>query len=829
MKFHNVVAEEPNAQQQKLMEMAVSRPDRYLFEYECYDLFKTVGMNLPPYKYFPLSQIEEIPSFMKADKKYVYKCQIPGVLHKTDIGGVKLFVTQSTAVADAREFASKLQKDHQLDGILVVEMANFHTKTPSHGEILLSALIDPAFGPVVCFGLGGTTVEQMKEFMPESLLFIPCFVDLQSSVEWRTRIENLPLSQYLLGRVRGIPQQVNSLDDILEPISSLQKLILTHLSNQHIIEELEINPCVVDRESGKIVALDGVVKIALNQDSKQFSAQKYQKSLKPLYKTGLFFAPRSVVLAGVSSKVLTNPCTVVLQKLLEMQKTHQIELYCVHPAAEELFGVKCYKSFSDLRKVVNKVDLFVCGVAATAAHEMLLEVIETGFCQNSFVLSAGFGETEKGKELERDLRQKLGQQLQKMDFVQQEENKTYPLLNGANTLGYLWKDLINTVFVSSKKSSSYDLQNKLIETKQSNIALLCQSGAFMITRLSDMANRCSPVFSMSVGNQIDMSNVDFLEWLLQEDSFEQFVKKTGSNAEDYKTLRQIDEQKKQISVYSMYIEGLNPTDGARLIRLIQKARSLGKQVIIYKTGRTKQGAHAAAGHTASLSGSYDMFLQLIETSGAILCDSIEEFEDTTYLAANFSQKLIDRNRKFTVGVLTNAGFEKCCYADHLFIKKNSTNYLELPSFSDEKNQLIQIFDKYKLSAVIDLDQIIDTTPTIPDLGYYEFASILAKSNNIQCIMVSPVPETHMINTVTGEVAQVVGRDYETDEGSFPKLMKKLVQETEKPIICTIESGWKFDPLRQYLAEQGVAVFSQADRAARALNNVVKGLIGWTGK
>ena len=100
-------------------------------------------------------------------------------------------------------------------------MAQFHTKTPSQGEILLSALVDSAFGPVVCFGLGGTTVEQMKEFMPDSILFIPCFVNVFTSVEWRTRIENLPVSQYLLGKVRGVEKQVNTLEDILKPIDSL--------------------------------------------------------------------------------------------------------------------------------------------------------------------------------------------------------------------------------------------------------------------------------------------------------------------------------------------------------------------------------------------------------------------------------------------------------------------------------------------------------------------------------------------------------------------------------------------------------------------------------
>jgi len=77
-----------------------------------------------------------------------------------------------------------------------------------------------------------------------------------------------------------------------------------------------------------------------------------------------------------------------------------------------------------------------------------------------------------------------------------------------------------------------------------------------------------------------------------------------------------------------------------------------------------------------------MFKQLLGTSGAVLCDSLEEFEDTTYLAANFATKhfSVPKDQKCKIGILTNAGFEKCCYADHLFLKENSQNYLELPQF-----------------------------------------------------------------------------------------------------------------------------------------------------
>lgn len=49
----------------------------------------------------------------------------------------------------------------------------------------------------------------------------------------------------------------------------------------------------------------------------------------------------------------------------------------------------------------------------------------------------------------------------------------------------------------------------------------------------------------------------------------------------------------------------------------------------------------------------------------------------------------------------------------------------------------------------------------------------------------------MMSSVTGETAKLVGRDFMTEEDSYPKLMIKLSHETTKPIICVIESGWKY--------------------------------------
>ncbi len=57
--------------------------------------------------------------------------------------------------------------------------------------------------------------------------------------------------------------------------------------------------------------------------------------------------------------------------------------------------------------------------------------------------------------------------------------------------------------------------------------------------------------------------------------------------------------------------------------------------------------------------------------------------------------------------------------------------------------------------------------------------ILADSNDIDVLVCSPVPETHVMSTLTGDLGKLVGRDFkeEEEDKSFPKLMVKLSKET----------------------------------------------------
>ena len=74
---------------------------------------------------------------------------------------------------------------------------------------------------------------------------------------------------------------------------------------------------------------------------------------------------------------------------------------------------------------------------------------------------------------------------------------------------------------------------------------------------------------------MDLSVTDFFEHLLNEEG---------------------------ISSYGLYIEGLNPGDGIRLMKLVEGAQEKGKFVVVYKAGRTEAGMTAAKGHTAAMAG-----------------------------------------------------------------------------------------------------------------------------------------------------------------------------------------------------------------------------------
>lgn len=298
-------------------------------------------------------------------------------------------------------------------------------------------------------------------------------------------------------------------------------------------------------------------------------------------------------------------------------------------------------------------------------------------------------------------------------------------------------------------------------------------------------------------------------------------------------ITQVNESKRDIDVIGIYSEGLLPYEGIRLMNLVARAREMGKVVVVYKAGRSKEGSDAVAGHTAALAGSYDQFYDLLDMAGACVADTIDSFEDAVLI----SSFLIDRLRKLPKLVLSqqflsvsgqsNAGFERCGMADHLFHRKDSNRYLKLPDFDEAASKkLHECFIKYKLGAVIDVQQILDTTALIPDAAYAEIAGIMMGSGCVNAAILSMTPEVQTVHTLSGEFGAKYGEDCEHDENSVIQRYIKLFKEGPQiPWVMNIGGGFKYNVARELMFANGIPVFHNCDRGCRGLVNVLRAWVG----
>jgi acetyltransferase len=171
----------------------------------------------------------------------VLKLHSETITHKTDVGGVQLNLVDANTVRNAfasieSSVAAKVGAEHFL-GVTVQPMS----KVEGY-ELILGSSIDPQFGPVLLFGLGGQLVEVFKD---RALGLPPLTATLARRMMEKTKIFTA------LKGVRGRnPVDLSIVERLLVRFSEL-------VTEQRWIKELDINPLMAAPE--KIIALDARV------------------------------------------------------------------------------------------------------------------------------------------------------------------------------------------------------------------------------------------------------------------------------------------------------------------------------------------------------------------------------------------------------------------------------------------------------------------------------------------------------------------------------------------------------------------------------------------
>ncbi len=169
----------------------------------------------------------------------VLKIVSPDILHKSDLGGIALnLATEAelrTAVERMRERIAKAMPDAVIKGFLVQKMA------PDGLEVIVGMQRDPAFGPLMMFGLGGVYVELFKD--------VGFGVAPMTRSQVEAMISATKAGQLLAGYRGGLAYDV---DAVIDAIGRLSQMALDHPT----IAEAEINPLLVLPKGSGALALD---------------------------------------------------------------------------------------------------------------------------------------------------------------------------------------------------------------------------------------------------------------------------------------------------------------------------------------------------------------------------------------------------------------------------------------------------------------------------------------------------------------------------------------------------------------------------------------------
>ena len=167
------------------------------------------------------------------------KIASPGIIHKSDAGGVKVGLKSNEEVRAAfktiTDNAKKYNPHAEIKGVLIQEMVK------SAKEIILGAKQDPLFGPLIMFGLGGIYVEILKD-----VVFRLAPIDEHEAAKM---VESIKTVKLLKG-VRG--EKPSDLKAVVDSLQRLSQLIVDFPE----IEEFDMNPLLVLEEGRGARAVD---------------------------------------------------------------------------------------------------------------------------------------------------------------------------------------------------------------------------------------------------------------------------------------------------------------------------------------------------------------------------------------------------------------------------------------------------------------------------------------------------------------------------------------------------------------------------------------------
>jgi len=215
-----------------------------LGERDAREVIAAYGFRIPA-NTLAVTSAEAVAAARKTGFPVVMKIASPDILHKTDVGGVKVGLKDEREVEAAfleiTSNARRLMPGAMIWGCMVQEMVS------GGREVILGMSADPQFGPLLMFGMGGVYVEAFKDV---SFRVAPI-----GEKDAEELVQEVRAYRILKG-LRG--ERPSDIAAVKEGILRLSQLVTDFPE----IVEMDINPLVVMEEGKGAVALDVRITLA---------------------------------------------------------------------------------------------------------------------------------------------------------------------------------------------------------------------------------------------------------------------------------------------------------------------------------------------------------------------------------------------------------------------------------------------------------------------------------------------------------------------------------------------------------------------------------------
>jgi acyl-CoA synthetase (NDP forming) len=640
-----------------------------------------------------------------------------------------------------------------------VEEAASTTVAPPAIELRISLENTREFGLVIGAGTGGRDGQLATDHFRPDRVAVYAAVGLTDAADFLALFRRTFAYQQLVAAAREAlrPAPDAELEAAFARVLALGGELAGHAAQDaFVLERLALDPVCIGEA------------LTVRAARCEFGPPVPVRRPRPIHKIDKLVHPASIGIVGVSATSM-NFGRIILRNLMGSGYAKE-RLTVIRPGDAEIDGVHCVASVQALER---KLDLLIVAVAADAVYGLVDEIIAADAAESVMLIPGGLGETAKSREPAAALAERIN--------AAHAAPGGGPVFLGANCLG--------VVSHPGAYDSWFIPLERLPKPKKKSVrnsVLLSQSGAFMITRISQNP-WLDPAYMIAVGNQTDLTHGDLLAWF---------------------------GQRPEIETLGVYVEGFRDRDGYDFARAVRAAVESGKDVVVYKAGRTAPGIGGVMGHTASIAGNPALFDSVLRHAGAIVAEDFTAFDDLLYLAGALHGKAIGGTR---LGAISGAGFEAVGMADSIV---GETTAMEMGALDPATVRRVgEILVAKRLDALVEVRNPIDINPGADDEAHLDITEAFLQDANIDAVVVGLDPTAPAIRALESSTLRP-GYDIHDPQGTVHR-MPPLVERHAKPVIGIIDGGRLYDAMAAALMDRGVCIFRNCGRGTRALARYVE--------